>query len=91
MTDPNCPKRPPKMDTHNHYTYRVLSSVGGVLLSAAIIAWVLHWGRHDIHQDHNSKRVQSHEWWLEWWRMHAKPEFDELKQMLKERDAEHGK
>jgi hypothetical protein len=76
------------MDHREHATRNLLATVGGIILSTAVIAWTLHWGNAKIHQDLETKRNQNNVWWLENWRTYAKPEldkeFNELKRLLKE-------
>jgi hypothetical protein len=76
----------------NGHLKTILASVGGVLLASAIIATVAHFQNHGIHQDKVDKKNQTQVWFAEWWnatyQRDVKPEFDELKEMIREHDQQ---
>lgn len=62
------------------------------LLVLTVVALVTHYLRRDLHQTEREKQNQTYVWFDQWWdhrfKRDVKPEFDELKQMI--RDLEKG-
>jgi len=73
----------------NGYLKTILAGVGGVLLASAVIGFVSHFTARDIHQTKVDKKNQTEVWFTHWWdekfAKDIQPEFDELKQMIRDK------
>ena len=81
-----APKMKPKMNGSKTATY-ILSGVAVVILASTILGAATHLMRHDVHQERQEKYDQTFVWFSQWWdqkfQRDIKPEFDELKQMIR--------
>ena len=75
-----------KSNPHEHLLLKIFATVAGGLIMVIVLAVANHMINVEVHQPRAVKKTQDHEWWLEYWRTYAKPEFEEIKELIKEKN-----
>lgn len=77
-----------KVSKVNGLLKTILASVGGCLLAAAVVYMVNHFMNHGIHQDKEDKKNQTLVWFSQWWeekfQRDVRPQFDEIKAIIRD-------